>query len=84
MRFGYFEDSLSENPAYDPGIDVDCPVCHARLSPPLKTISVMAEGDDRSYFYRTHKPCFEGLSEQQASDLDGLIIDRFHIIRNLS
>ncbi len=74
MVYGYFDNPLQETPAYDPGLDVDCPVCYDRLSHPMKTISVMAVGDSKSYFYRVHKTCFESLSEEQAIELDSVII----------
>ncbi len=34
-------------------------------------IAALLGGD----IYRTHKTCYEGLTPQQESDLDGLIID---------
>ncbi len=75
MEYGYFESPLSEVPDYDPGLDVDCPVCYRRLSRPMKTISVAVEGDNKSYFYRVHSRCFERLSPDGKSELDSFIID---------
>lgn len=84
MDYGYYADATATEPAFDPGLTVDCPVCHKLLSMPVKTISLMAAGDNRSYFYRTHKACYEGLTPQQESDLDGLIIDHVDTLRNTS
>lgn len=82
MNYGYFTNATDETPAYDPGLNVPCPICHTLLSMPVKSISLMAVGDSRSYFYRTHKQCYENLSEQEVSDLDGLIIDHIETLGN--
>ena len=79
--FGYFDDPSQTEPTFDPGLNVDCLVCHTRLSPPMKTISVMLDEptlggrDNRSYFYRVHKDCYEALTPQQETNLDSVIID---------
>ncbi|MGB8644019.1 MAG: hypothetical protein WCF84_02190 [Anaerolineae bacterium] len=75
MVYGYFDDPFASAPAYDPGLAVDCPVCDRRLTRPLKTISLLAEGDTRSYFYRVHAPCYDALSSAQRVELDSVIID---------
>ncbi|CAG0946253.1 hypothetical protein ANRL1_02870 [Anaerolineae bacterium] len=75
MVYGYFASPLSEAPDYDPGLEVECPVCYCRLSHPVKTISVMAEGDSKSYFYRTHKSCYDNLTPENETELDSFIID---------
>lgn len=75
VHFGYFDDVDQEYPAYDPGLSINCPICERLLSAPMKTISVMLEGDSRSYFYRTHKACYESLSEEEATALDSQIVD---------
>ncbi len=73
--YGYFTSPDQSEPAYEPGLEVDCPICHERLSHPMKTVSLMLEGDNRSYFYRVHKSCFENLSDVEVGNLDGLILD---------
>ena len=73
--FGYFTDPYQTIPAYDPGFDVECPVCHQRLRRPALAISLMLDGDDRSYFYRMCKPCYESLSEDEQTVYDSVIID---------
>lgn len=81
MIFGYFDDPSQTEPAFDPGLDVDCPICHTKLSRPMKTISVMLDDpnlggrDSRSYFYRAHKDCYDALAPEQETNLDGAIID---------
>lgn len=75
MKYGYFTKANQEVPEYDPGLNINCPVCEKLLSAPMSTISVMLEGDSRSFFYRTHKSCYEKLSEEEATLLDSTIVD---------
>lgn len=75
MIYGYFTQANQDVPEYDPGLNVNCPICNQLLSAPMKTISVMLEGDSRSFFYRTHKPCYENLSEEEVTKLDSLVVD---------
>jgi hypothetical protein len=72
--YGYFDD-YGTVPTFDPGLDVNCPVCHKKLSDPMKTINLMLPGDKRSYFYRVHKPCWDNLTPEQQGDVDGLLLD---------
>jgi hypothetical protein len=74
-EFGYFIDFDQTEPAYDPGLSVNCPVCYSTLSRPVKTISLMLIGDRRSYFYRAHKGCYDSLSDEQKTTLDSALID---------
>ena len=72
--YGYFEDAGSI-PAVDPGLDVPCPICGEVLrTSPRKTISMMIDGDVRSYFYRTHATCYDALDEGQKYDLDHRVL----------
>lgn len=76
--YGYYDSADQDQPAFDPGLNGDCPSCGKPLEPPLKTISLMLydrEHGDRSYFYRTHKDCYDKLDERQQGALDGLLID---------
>lgn len=75
MQYGYFLNASQEVPEYDPGLNVNCPICEALLSSPMKTISVLLVGDDRSFFYRTHKACYENLTEDEQTKLDSLVVD---------
>lgn len=75
MKYGYFLNADQDVPEFDPGLNVSCPVCERLLSPPLKTISVLLEGDDRSFFYRTHKACYENLTGDEKTKLDSVIVD---------
>lgn len=80
--YGYFSSPDQSEPEYDPGTHVDCPICHHPLSRAIVTISLMAKGDSRSYFYRVHKVCYARLDEQQKTDLDSLIVDAIVAARN--
>lgn len=73
---GYYEGAAPE-PAYDPGIEIDCFLCMEPLeSKPRQTTSLVAEnGGNRSYFYRVHKTCWENLSEQDQHMYEGSIVD---------
>lgn len=73
--FGYFKYPNSIVPDYDPGLGVDCPVCNKVLSAPMVTVSLMAEGDSRSYFYRLHKSCADTVSPELETEIDSLLID---------
>jgi len=81
-QFGYFDYAGQEQPTYDPGLDVECLVCGEILSSPMVTPSLMLEGDNRSYFYRLHKHCSDGLSPEQESEVDGLLLDTIIKARN--
>lgn len=80
-KFGYFDKPGQDAPAFDPGLNVECPVCQLALSRPMKTISLMLDDenlggrDTRSYFYRVHKQCYEGLNAEEETALDSTIID---------
>lgn len=80
--YGYFDNPNEEAPAYDPGLEVGCPVCSENISPPLKTISLMLAGDSRSYFYRTHKVCYDGLSPDEKIKLDSILVDAIANTKN--
>lgn len=73
--YGYFDQADQLTPAHDPGLAVDCPVCHMPLARPVATTSLMVPGDVRSYFYRMHKACRDGLTEQQETNIDSILID---------
>lgn len=80
--YGYFTSGEQTEPEYDPGLEVDCPVCHKQLSRPMVAPSLMLVDDNRSYFYRVHKACYEMLTHEQVSELDGLIIDAVAATKN--
>lgn len=84
--YGYFNRPDDGIPAYDPGFEVPCPICNSPVGRhtaenAIKTISVMVEGDGvsardiRSYFYRVHAGCYNGLDEEQQAMLDWQIVD---------
>jgi hypothetical protein len=67
---GYYDSAEQTEATFNPGLNVPCVVCYKPLCAPLKTISLMKPGSGRSYFYRAHKACYEGLSEQEMGDLE--------------
>lgn len=73
--FGYFDDYYQTEPAYDPGLEVDCPVCNKQLSRPVWTVSFFVPGDNRSYFYRMHRACRATLSDAEASNYEQIVVD---------
>lgn len=73
--YGYFDDPAQVEPAYDPGLDADCPACNLPLSRPMVATSLMVPGDSRSYFWRAHKACYESLTPEQVTDIDSVLID---------
>lgn len=81
--YGYFTDANQSQPAFDPGLDVACPICGRNLSAvDVRTISLAVPKDTRSYFYRVHRSCHEPLTEVERSKVDGLLIDAFYSTRN--
>ena len=81
--YGYFDNPHENEPAYDPGLGVDCPVCEKTLAHRLvRTISLMLPGDTRSYFYRVHAACWRRLTEAEKTIYDSAIIDAVANSRN--
>ena len=78
IAVGYFTAPEQRTPAFDPGLDVPCPVCGEPLSngEPLREISLMPRGHARSYFYRLHKACFRKLSRAGREALDAEVIEQ--------
>lgn len=74
--FGWFDSGNAEVPAHDPGLGTICLICGEGLRNPIKTISLMKDGDDKSYFYRTHKYCYENLSSDEVCKLESSLIDQ--------
>ena len=75
--FGWFDSPDQTVPAHDPGLKTICPVCAKELSRPMKTISMMTvdTGSDRSYFFRVHKLCWEGITERERDAIEGSLVD---------
>ena len=73
--FGYFTSPTETKPTFDPGLDVPCPVCLTELTLPVKTISLMPVNDDRSWFFRAHKECWENASKEEQQRIEGSLID---------
>ena len=73
---GYFTSSDQTAPAYDPGLDVPCPLCGRMLARPVKTVSLMWEQEPvRSYFYRVHGACLVAQTEAEVAELDERMLD---------
>lgn len=72
--FGWFSDT-GIIPEHDPGLGVNCIFCGKKLSSPIKTISLMKDGDNKSYFYRSHKDCYEQLSNNEITEIESSLID---------
>jgi hypothetical protein len=73
--FGFFDSPEQTTPAHDPGLETICPICAKKLSPPYKTISLKKRGDKKSYFYRTHKGCYEGETPENILELESSLIN---------
>jgi hypothetical protein len=67
---GYYDRADQKEPTFNPGPDVPCVICYKPLCAPMKTISLLKPGASRSYFYRAHKACYEGLGEDEIGDLE--------------
>jgi hypothetical protein len=68
--FGYFESADQTKPSFDPGMAALCPYCLKKLEAPVRTTSLMADGDCRSYFYRAHRECAETATPGQMSEIE--------------
>lgn len=82
--YGYFSNSEQIEPEHDPTLDVDCPICHQKLFIPVKTISLILDGDNRSYFYRVHKNCYESSTDELKTMVDSLLIDAIASTKNVN
>jgi len=72
---GWFE-GRSATPAFDPGMGVHCPICTQPLrAAPVCTVSLAPVGGDRSYFFRAHRACWDGLSPEAQSAIESEIAD---------
>jgi len=58
---GFFDNAEQSDPTYDPPHNAPCVVCGEPVCHPMKTISLMWQdgADNKSYFYRSHKACYE-------------------------
>lgn len=73
IAFGWYDRADQKEPTYDPGL-VDCPVCHALVTQDnVRTISLLHD-DRRSLFYRMHRTCAEGLTEDQRDYYDEAVM----------
>lgn len=73
--FGFFTEPGQTKAVYDPGLDVLCPLCLQKLERPVKTISLLLPGDSRSFFYRTHKHCYDTATDEAVQEIESSLID---------
>jgi len=74
--FGYFDSAGQKTPTYDPGRTALCPFCLREIAHgPIKTISLLLDGDNRSYFYRAHKGCWENADHKNRDQIEHSLID---------
>lgn len=75
--FGWFDNPLDEEPRHDPGVENGlCLVCTQKLNFPLKTICLaLYDSAEKSYFFRVHKGCWDGLTEKEKSEYECSLID---------
>jgi hypothetical protein len=77
---GWFADT-GQTPEHDPKEYGLCPVCSRQVGRhsaenPLKTISIMKVEDSRSFFFRTHKLCWESIDQDEQNAIESSIIDK--------
>lgn len=76
-KFGYFDAPGQIEPAYDPGLDIDCPFCHRILrGGDVRFQSLMCMEDSRSYFYAYHWPCRQTASEADVEAVEAPLYER--------
>ncbi len=73
--YGYFEAPGQTEPAFDPGLDIECPVCEKPVGKNCRAVCFMVPGDKRSYFYRMHKNCLETCSPELETNITSVIVD---------
>lgn len=86
MKFcGWFSSPEQLEPEFDPGLfKVECPYCHNNLVRPVTTISLMIEGDSRSYFYRAHARCYWNAEQTHRDAVDHSIVDAVTASKNVN
>ena len=57
-------------------ISVDCPICCKELCREKLTHSfISSNGEYVTFFYRTHKDCWKGLTEKERKEYDESFVD---------
>lgn len=47
----------------------------------MKTISFMRDGDNKGYFYRSHKECYDLAEPTEIQTIEGAVIDAKEMIQ---
>lgn len=83
---GYYTDASQdrEKPFYDPGPGVPCPFCMAPVDneDDMRTLGLMAATRDPelSVFYRCHRTCHEGATEEAQATLDQTVMAMLDVL----
>jgi hypothetical protein len=76
--YGWYEraDQPPDQPTYDPPHDAPCLFCgEAITANDVRTISMMGEYAERSFFYRVHRTCHERVGEKKRVEIDSVVWD---------
>ncbi len=75
--FGYFDSAEQGEPIYDPGLHVPCPCCLLPVGDRngVTTISLLAEKDTWSFFFRAHTGCWQQASAKEKTAIESSLID---------
>lgn len=82
--FGYYDNPVQKEPAYDPGQTAPCLICGGPWIPEtVRTITFVRWDSDLgkpaghiAYFYRVHQACHDGLgSDEQRKEFEGRMFE---------
>jgi len=76
--YGWYDrpDQPVDQPTYNPEFPGPCLFCGENTSEEnVRTFSLLMEGSNRAFFYRTHRTCHETASEKQRREIDRVIWD---------
>lgn len=76
LHIGWFARAADPAPAFDPGLDVPCPVCGVVLqAEPRTTVSLMPMSGPRSLFFRAHLRCWRDADERTRAGIESQVVD---------
>lgn len=74
--YGYYDKRGQVDPTVDVAHEAPCLCCGSPVTPAdVVTISMMPVGGTRSFFYRTHRTCFDAMTGEQREEIDRVVID---------